>query len=307
MPLRARSVPPYRAKYLCGGAYFVMLAPTNQETKRMTSPNSAALLRIKADDGCTLAVHILRHGETGAVPFLFIHALAMDGMMWQGVAQALPKGAPIYAVDCRGHGLSDKPAGPYTTARFARDIAMVMSAINAPRVHLVGWSMGGTIACAFAGQFPERLASLTIVDGTATYGPKAPPAWEERAQKAVAGGMQALTQFQLDRWFTPAFLAAEPAKVENAVATFNRNSVPAYVETCRMLGSADERAALKNYIGPCAVVVGEEDYATPVAMAQEVASLIKGAQLTVLPKVRHFTPIEVPEKIAACIAAVARD
>ena len=273
----------------------------------MTSSNSIALLRIKADDGCTLAVHQLRQGEPGAVPFLFVHALAMDGMMWLGVAQALPKGAAIYAVDCRGHGLSDKPAGPYTTARFARDLALIMGAINAPRVHLVGWSMGGTIALAFAGAFPQRLASLTIVDGTASYGPEAPPAWEARAQKALDGGMQALLQFQLDRWFTPAFLEAEAAKVANAVATFNRNSVPAYVETCRMLGSADERAALKNYTGPCAVVVGEEDYATPVAMAQEVAGLIKGAQLTVLPKVRHFTPIEVPEKIAACIVAVARD
>ncbi|HEX4327226.1 MAG TPA: alpha/beta fold hydrolase [Burkholderiales bacterium] len=272
------------------------------------SPDSSAgpLLRIKADDGCTLAVHQLRQGETGAVPFLLVHALAMDGMMWADVADALPPGAPVYAVDCRGHGLSDKPAGPYTTARFARDLGLIIGAINAPRVHLVGWSMGGTIALAFAGTYPQRVASLSIVDGTATYGPEAPPAWEARAQKAVAGGMQALMQFQLDRWFTPAFLEAQPAKVQNAVATFNRNSVPAYVETCRMLGSADERAALKNYTGPCAVVVGEEDYATPVAMAQEIASLIKGAQITVLPKVRHFTPIEVPEKIAACIAAIAR-
>ncbi len=268
-----------------------------------TSNNSQTLLRIKADDGCTLAVHQLRDGKAGQVPLLLVHALAMDGMMWNDVAQALPEGRPVYAVDCRGHGMSDKPAGPYTTARFARDLALISGAIMAPRIHLAGWSMGGTIACAFAGAFPERLASLSIVDGTATYGPKAPPAWEERAQKAVAGGMQALLQFQLDRWFTPDFIKANPAKVENAVATFNRNSVPAYVETCRMLGSADEREGLKKYTGPCAAAAGEEDYATPPAMAQEIASLIPGTQVTVFPKVRHFTPIEIPQKVAEVIAA----
>lgn len=269
----------------------------------MSSSNPQALLRLKADDGCTLAVHQLRYGKTGQVPLVLVHALAMDGMMWGDVAQALPGEMAVYAIDCRGHGMSDKPAGPYTTARFARDIAMISGAVNAPRIHLAGWSMGGTIACAFAGAYPERLASLTIVDGTATYGPKAPPAWEERAQKAAAGGMQALLQFQLDRWFTPDFLKSNPAKVENAVATFKRNSVPAYVETCRMLGSADEREGLKKYTGPCAAAAGEEDYATPPAMAQEIASLVPGTEVTVFPKVRHFTPIEIPQQVAQVIAA----
>lgn len=267
------------------------------------SNESLPLLRIKSDDGCTLAVHMLREGEPGRAPLLLVHALAMDGMMWMDVARALPAGTAVYGVDCRGHGLSDKPAGPYTTARFARDLAMIAGAINAKKVHMAGWSMGGTVALAFAGQFPERLASLTVIDSTACYGADAPPAWEARAQKAVEGGMAALMQFQLDRWFTAGFLQSDPAKVENAVATFNRNSVPAYVETCRMLGSADERAALGKYTGPCEVVVGEEDYATPPAMAREVAGLIQGAQLTVLPKVKHFTPIEVPETIAGHIAA----
>ena len=63
---------------------------------------------------------------------------------------------------------------------------------------------------------------------------------------------------------------------------FLRNEVPAYVETCKMLGAADLRAALPAMTMPAAVVVGEEDYATPVAMAEALQRGIKGSTLTVL-------------------------
>ena len=262
------------------------------------------IIRITADDGCTLAVHQLREGQPGDAPLLFVHALAMDGLMWRDLTAALPPGPAVYAVDCRGHGQSDKPAGPYLTARFAKDLVQILDALQATRAHLVGCSMGGTISLAFAGLYPERLASLTVIDSTAWYGENAPAAWEERAQKAQAGGLETLLKFQVDRWFSPAFAQAEPAKVQAAIDTFKRNSVPAYVETCRMLGHADERTGLSRFSGPCAVIVGEEDYATPVAMSQAIAGGIKGAKLTVLPKVRHYTPIEAPREIAACIAQV---
>ncbi len=277
---------------------------TSSTTPTSASATDSDLIRLTAHDGCALVVHRLRAGDSAQPPVLLVHALAMDGLMWHGLAAAMLPGAAIYAVDCRGHGLSGKPAGPYQTARFAQDLAQILDALAAPRAHLVGCSMGGTIALAFAGLYPQRLASLTVIDSTACYGREAPPAWEARAQRALAGGLESLLQFQVDRWFSPAFTQAEPAKVAAAIATFKRNEVAAYVETCRMLGSADERAGLAHYRGPCAVVVGEEDYATPVAMSQEIASLIPGALLTVLPKVRHYTPIEAPAQVAQCIAAV---
>ena len=262
------------------------------------------LMQVTADDGCALAVHRLRAGSADVAPLVLVHALAMDGLMWRDLAALLPPGPAIYAVDCRGHGRSGKPAGPYTTARFARDLAQVLDALDARQAHLVGCSMGGTIALAFAGACPQRLASLTVIDSTACYGADAPPAWEARAQKALTGGLESLLQFQVERWFSPAYAQSHPAQVDALTATFKRNSVPAYVETCRMLGSADERAGLSNYRGPCAVVVGAEDYATPVAMSQEIARLIPGTQLNVLPDVRHYTPVEAPRAVAQCIARV---
>jgi 3-oxoadipate enol-lactonase len=77
--------------------------------------------------------------------------------------------------------------------------------------------------------------------------------------------------------------------------------VPAYVETCTMLGAADLRAALPGMTMPAAIVVGEQDYATPVGMAEALHSNIKGSTLTVLENARHLTPLEKPDEIAAAL------
>jgi 3-oxoadipate enol-lactonase len=269
---------------------------------------SAPALRVNARDGCTLNVRVLRRATSaGAIPVLFIHALAMDGDMWSGVAQMLGDEAravdgAFYAVDCRGHGASDAPTGPYTTERFAQDMLEVLEAIGSERAHVVGCSMGGTVALALAGIAPQGLASLTVIDCSAWYGTDAPTRWEARAQTALTHGMAALVEFQLARWFSPAFVQAEPALVRQSVAVFNVNHVPAYAESCRMLGRADERARLHRFTGPVSVVVGAEDYATPIAMAQDIVDRMTDARLTVVPEARHYTPLEAPDAVASCIA-----
>ena len=59
-------------------------------------------------------------------------------------------------------------------------------------------------------------------------------------------------------------------------------------------GAADKRAALARFNMPTAIVVGEEDYATPIAMAQALHDGIAGSSLTILPGARHLTPLEEP-------------
>lgn len=277
--------------------------------RRYGPPTPARKIAVKADDGCELNVRVLREAQTPtAVPVVFMHALAMDGDMWQGVVDALggPDGADngragLYAMDCRGHGASDASAGDFTVERFAKDLGHVLDALGANRAHIVGCSMGGTVALGFAGRYPARVASLTVIDATAWYGPEAPANWEKRARAAAADGMSSLVDFQLARWFSPAFLQAQVELVQASVDVFVANRVPAYASSCRMLGQADERAALIHYTGPAAVVVGEEDYATPPDMAEDIASRLSGAKLTVIPGTRHYTPLEAPVLVATCI------
>lgn len=226
-----------------------------------------------------------------------IHSLAMDRGFWQPVAQRMDAAVLVY--DCTGHGASRKPSGPYTLEGFAADLARLLDHVGWDSALVAGASMGGCVALAFAGRYPARLSSLGLIDTTAWYGAEAPRQWEERAQKALQGGLKALVDFQVTRWFSDAFRAAQPGVVSQCVATFLRNDLRAYAETCRMLGAADLRKLLPGIRVPTAIVVGEEDYATPLGMAEELHRGIRGSTLTVLKQARHLTPLERPEEVAA--------
>lgn len=233
------------------------------------------------------------------------HALAMKAEFWGPVAEALGPDWQVLAVDCRGHGASSKTDGPYTVDGFASDLDAVLDDAGWDRAVIGGASMGGCVAQAFAAARPERTTGLALIDTTAWYGEDGPKAWEGRARKAAEQGLAALLDFQKERWFGDAFRSENPERVALAVEIFLANNVAAYGEACRMLGRCDLRAALPTITCPAQVVVGEEDYATPVAMAEALASGIRGAALTVLPAARHFTPLERPEAIAGAIRGLA--
>lgn len=263
------------------------------------APNVAPAtpLRTRTRDGATIACSV-HEGAPGAPRLLLVHSLAMDGAFWTPLAEEMGNDVSILAVDCRGHGASDKPAGPYTVELFADDLRAAMDAAGWETAIVAGASMGGCVALAFADRHPGRTAGLGLIDTTAWYGPEAPKAWDERARKAEEAGLASMVDFQVSRWFSDGFREARPDRVQAAVDTFLNNDVAGYAATCRMLGACDLRAALPRVAVPTRIVVGEEDYATPVAMAEAMQAGIPGAKLTVLDGVRHFTPLECPDRIA---------
>jgi 3-oxoadipate enol-lactonase len=258
-----------------------------------------------ARDGTRLR-HALQGGSRGADGIVLVHSLAMDRLFWQPVAERLALSQPVLTYDCRGHGASDKPAGPYTVELFARDLADLLDHVGWQSALVAGASMGGCIALAFAAAYPARTAALGLIDTTAWYGAEAPQQWAERARRAADAGMSALVGFQTTRWFGDTFRAQHPEIVARCVDVFLRNDVGAYVETCKMLGAADQRAALAGMTMPTAIIVGQEDYATPVAMAEAMHRAIAGSTLTVLEGARHLTPLEAPDIIAEQLNALTK-
>jgi 3-oxoadipate enol-lactonase len=214
------------------------------------------------------------------------------------VAQTLAQDASILIYDARGHGASAKPAEKYSVELFADDLADLLDHVGWNSAMIAGASMGGCVALAFAAAYTARTQALALIDTTAWYGADAAKQWAERAEKAKREGLASLVEFQKTRWFGDKFRAENPAIVKSCVETFLANDMPAYEASCRMLGTADLRAALPRLRMPTAIVVGEEDYATPPAMAQALHDGIAGSRLTVLPGARHLTPLEVPDRIA---------
>jgi 3-oxoadipate enol-lactonase len=254
-------------------------------------------------DGTRIAYTL--HGDKSAKNrAVLVHSIAMDREFWRPVAERLAPKAAVLTYDCRGHGASDKLGGPYTVELFADDLAELMDHVGWPTALVAGASMGGMVSLAFASIYPERTSALGLIDTTAWYGPDGAKDWAGRADKAVREGLGSLVEFQTARWFGDAFRAEHADVVKRCVETFLRNDIAAYGEACRMLGRADLRSALPRLKMPTAVVVGEEDYASPPAMAEALNRGIAGSTYKVLSKARHLTPLELSDVIAAELAAL---
>ena len=255
-------------------------------------------------DGSTLAYTLRAAPRAGAPRLALIHSLALDRSVWDGVVEQLETEADVLTYDCRGHGQSDRRAGTFTAALFAKDLAELLDHVGWENATIAGCSMGGCVALAFAGLYPARTDALGLIDTTAWYGPDAAVKFEERADAARAKGMAALFDFQATRWFSDEFRASHPEVLQQALAVFVATDLDCYAATCALLGAVDVRAHLPAFRMPVAIVVGEEDYATPVEMARQMHDAIPQSTLTVLPRARHLTPIEHPDAIASELRAL---
>jgi len=257
-------------------------------------------------DGTAIAYTRRPAPAPGAPRLVLIHSLALDRHVWDEVVERLERDAEILTFDCRGHGRSSRRAGAFTAELFASDLAELMGHIGWPDAAVAGCSMGGCVALAFAGLFPGRATALGLIDTTAWYGADAPAKFRERAAAAREKGMRGMADFQVTRWFSDAFPSAHPDIVDRAIAVFVANDFDCYAATCALLGDADLRPYLPSLRMPVAVVVGEEDYATPVAMARDLHEQLPQSTFTVLPAARHLTPLEHPDPIAAELLALLR-
>src|SRR5262249_24562302 len=100
---------------------------------------------------------------------VMLHGWVASAYSFRHELEALPTlGARCIAVDLRGFGLSDKPAArdSYTLAAYVADLDALLDALSLLRVVLVGHSMGGGIALAYAMSRPDRVRGLVLLAPT---------------------------------------------------------------------------------------------------------------------------------------------
>jgi len=104
-------------------------------------------------------------GGSGDSPVVFVHAFSGNTTHWSLQLEHLRKRRRAVALDLRGHGFSQPPPdGDYRMDSMAGDIDAIVNKIGLPKFILAGHSMGGSVAIAYAGLHPERIAGLLLVD-----------------------------------------------------------------------------------------------------------------------------------------------
>ncbi len=248
--------------------------------------------RFTLPDGACLAFE--RSGRGPAT--LLVHGFSLDLDMWREMTPLLAAERSVIAVDLRGFGRSDPPAGPYT---HAADLAALMDGLTIERAAIVGLSMGGGVALDLALTYPGRVTALVVVDATLDGFPWTID-WDLRVRERSLD--------EIRRVWLASELLAWPQR-DPAVAAWMAQQVSAYSGWHWRHRNPHLRPAkpmierLAEIQAPTLALVGEHDLPDFRAIAEILARDIPGARLEILPGAGHLPPMEAPDRAARAVLA----
>jgi pyruvate dehydrogenase E2 component (dihydrolipoamide acetyltransferase) len=237
-----------------------------------------------------LRLRYLALGESDRIPVLLLHGFGADLNTWMFTQPALAEGRRVIALDLPGHGGSTKQLDHADVESLATIVDHALKALGIERLHLVGHSMGGGIAIAFASREPERVATLTLI-ASASLGPEINATFIDGFVRA-ARRREAVEVLNL--------LVHDPAlvsrtMVEDVLRYKRLDGVPealaAFAEEWfpggrQIVGLGDGVAVLKL---PVQIIWGREDRIIPVAHAEALASRLP---VHILERVGHLPHME---------------
>lgn len=243
-----------------------------------------------------IVLHYRLHGREDLPVLALANSLGTDARIWDEVIALMAGDYRILAYDKRGHGLSDCTSGDYSIDDHVNDLAGLLDHLGVDRLALAGVSVGGLIAQGFAVRYPERLSALVLCDTAPKIGEAA--MWKARMDAVRAGGLGAIVDGVMPRWFSEDFRREQPEQLAGWTNMFLRMPVEGYLGTCAALRDADLRDAVAAIAVPTMVVAGEHDLSTPVELVRDAANRIPGARFEVIAGAGHIPSIEQPELLS---------
>ncbi len=198
-------------------------------------------------------------------PLVFIHGLGSSSRDWEYQVAEFAGAYEVITFDLRGHGQSDKPAGPYSLPLFASDTAGLLQALGVASAHVVGISLGGGVAFQLAVDYPALLRTLTIVNSAPALVGMTQDAQQE-IERRVGIVRQLGMRAMGEELSANLFPKPEQAPLRQTfVERWAENDPRAYIDaTLSMVGwnVADRLGSIRC---PTLVIAADQDY-SPVAV-----------------------------------------
>lgn len=248
-------------------------------------------------------------GPVDGPPLLLIHGLAGSSLgEWYRVAPLLARRFRVILVDHRSHGLSVLSRGPYEISDVADDVAGVLDQIGVDSAHVVGYSLGGTVAQEFAYRYPGRTRKLVLV-ATMSYHPQ-----PMRAARAVGSvilrGFERLSGIgtaDVRAGYLLATRAVSPEHGRWLWEETHRRDVDAGAQATLALVRFDSSEWLGRIDTETLVVIPLKDQLVPVPWQYEMASMMRNVTVAEVADARHELPWVNPNRLVTEIESFIGD
>lgn len=242
-------------------------------------------------------------GSPGArAPIVLAHALGLDHTMWDDLALRLAAaGHPVLRYDHRGQGGSALGAGPGSMDALVDDAARVLTEWGAGPVVFIGLSMGGMVGMELAARHPQQVRALGVANSTARLASGADAVWRERMAAVRAGGVEALADATMERFFTAAWRKSRPTEVARWREVLTRTDPAGYLAACEAVMGLDAERALSAIACPVLVIAGAHDTGTTPQMSDAIAAGLPGGARRITLDAAHLSALEQPDAFAAAV------
>lgn len=229
-------------------------------------------------------------------PLVLLHGFTQDSRVWRPQLDGLADAFTVVAWDAPGAGESDDPPAPYGIGAWADCLARFIDAIGIERAAVGGLSWGGLLAQELYYRHPGKVGSLILADTYAGWkGSLGPQTASERLAACIADSALPPAEF-VPRYLPGMFSPEVPTAVRDELAAIMAGTHPhGFRLMATALAEADTRGLLPTIDVPTLLVWGDADVRSPIGIAREVHTAIRGSALVVVPGAGHVSNLERPD------------
>lgn len=245
-----------------------------------------------------IALHgkdLIHYEEKGnGESLILIHGVGLDHTMWEKQVEDLSKYFRVIVYDMVGHGGSEHPPGPYSLSQYVEQLAALMNHLQLKESHIIGFSMGGMVAQAFALKYKEKMKTLTIMSAVAKRTKEQRKSILTRVEEVKVQGPTVSIEPAIQRWFNHDFLNTQKVAVDRIRTRLQTNEPLSYLAAYTLFATADEELwpQLQQIDLPTLIITGENDIGSNPEMAKQMHEQIAQSEIVIVPNMKHMLPIE---------------
>jgi pimeloyl-ACP methyl ester carboxylesterase len=238
------------------------------------------------------------HGD--GPPLILLHGFLCDSRCWRTQMTSLARQFTVVAWDAPGAGFSPDPTDDFTIADWAEVLAAFLDALGVGRANVLGLSWGGMLAQELYRLHPGRIERLVLADTYAGWKGSLPADVVEKRRARCYRDASRPRREVVDDWVPVEFFANASAELAAEMAEVVSDFHPlGFRLMARSLADTDTTSVLRTITVPTLLLWGDEDQRSPLSVAEQFHSVIRGSILIVIRGAGHVSNMERPDDFNA--------